>query len=596
MRKTSHPPLFFILGALPGIFWSAAAQPGFIEPERMDPATPPVSEMGPPLPKVLLSQILKDESLSGLMHEPEEIKSQLQDDASLYLQIAQNRSKTQRSLKEKLIDDCATEVGINPFCLLILPSEGRDPSTRLDKATKKTLSSLTQAFESADLKTLSEASEVFLIRALKRFQGYSSLQEVAKKVLESKDCSMGPLATTLGLKAEESFPDPAYRELAIQLYKRAAGCGTDLSATKAAYRLGLLSLWENRFEDADALFAKILERPEATEYQSRSFYWRIYCQKKLNPQGASSRSAAHSLEQLTRSYPLSLHGLLAITSKELSHFSDRDPEILFRSQIKPELNLNIQAVETLQSLGKLSSAMPILEKILSEAAPTEAGFKLYLAVLLKRSGDVIRKFQVLAESFRQDASTLSKVTLGMMYPRYRFELIEPFQTKIDPYLILSLIRQESAFNERARSPAGAMGLMQLMPNTAKKMEHVPKKALFDAKTNVRLGVRFFSGLLARYEGDAELALAAYNAGPDHVDTWVKRYPVTDRLLFLDLIPFRETREYVASIVRNYFLYLQLYSSGKPPISHSQLVINTLPGGALRTGIDATKSALPRSTQ
>jgi soluble lytic murein transglycosylase len=105
---------------------------------------------------------------------------------------------------------------------------------------------------------------------------------------------------------------------------------------------------------------------------------------------------------------------------------------------------------------------------------------------------------------------------------------------------------------------GARGLMQLMPRTARRMERVSKNALYDPKVNIRLGVRFFSHLSHRYGGDAELALAAYNAGPGNVDTWQARYPVDNRLLFVDLIPFRETREYVASIARNYFWYKKLY--------------------------------------
>lgn len=81
---------------------------------------------------------------------------------------------------------------------------------------------------------------------------------------------------------------------------------------------------------------------------------------------------------------------------------------------------------------------------------------------------------------------------------------------------------------------------------------------------MRLGVRFFSHLLDRYSGDVELALAAYNAGPDRVDEWMRRYPfVENPMLFVDLIPFKETREYVASIARNYYWYLKLYEQQSP---------------------------------
>jgi soluble lytic murein transglycosylase len=102
--------------------------------------------------------------------------------------------------------------------------------------------------------------------------------------------------------------------------------------------------------------------------------------------------------------------------------------------------------------------------------------------------------------------------------------------------------------------------MQLMPATAHLLDHkVHKKNLYNAETNVRLGVKYFEALVDRYNGDVELALAAYNAGAEVVDRWQKRYTVSNRLLFLDLIPFAETRNYVTLIGRNYYWYSKIYN-------------------------------------
>jgi soluble lytic murein transglycosylase len=105
--------------------------------------------------------------------------------------------------------------------------------------------------------------------------------------------------------------------------------------------------------------------------------------------------------------------------------------------------------------------------------------------------------------------------------------------------------------------------MQLMPNTARRMERVSKRELYDAKTNIRLGVRFFKQMMDRYNNVTELALAAYNAGPERVDEWLRRYPTDNRMLFVDLIPFKETREYVSFIGRNYYWYRLLYPQTLP---------------------------------
>jgi soluble lytic murein transglycosylase len=155
--------------------------------------------------------------------------------------------------------------------------------------------------------------------------------------------------------------------------------------------------------------------------------------------------------------------------------------------------------------------------------------------------------------------------MEMFYPLAKLDLLKKNGKEIDPLLIASLIRQESGFNENARSRVGAAGLMQIMYPTARSMEKVSKKSLYEPNTNVRLGVRYFFGLLKKFDMDVELALAAYNAGPDKVTDWVRRYPVENRILFLDLIPFAETRNYVALIVRNYVWYQYLYGNLRDPL-------------------------------
>jgi len=104
---------------------------------------------------------------------------------------------------------------------------------------------------------------------------------------------------------------------------------------------------------------------------------------------------------------------------------------------------------------------------------------------------------------------------------------------ISPDLVRAVIQVESAFNARAVSPKGAMGLMQLMPATAAEHGVVDP---FDPAENIRGGVAYLRELLDRYDNQVELALAAYNAGPGAVDKYGKQIP-----------PYRETRDYVRRI-------------------------------------------------
>jgi soluble lytic murein transglycosylase len=140
---------------------------------------------------------------------------------------------------------------------------------------------------------------------------------------------------------------------------------------------------------------------------------------------------------------------------------------------------------------------------------------------------------------------------------------EASASKIDPLLVFSLIKQESAYSEGAESRVGALGLMQLMPETAvlvagKSGAPQPRPAdLLKGETNIRLGVRYLGDLLNRYNGNLLHALAAYNAGPERVDVWVKQWNTVAAPEFVEMIPFEETRNYVKSIVRNYAFYARL---------------------------------------
>jgi soluble lytic murein transglycosylase len=132
---------------------------------------------------------------------------------------------------------------------------------------------------------------------------------------------------------------------------------------------------------------------------------------------------------------------------------------------------------------------------------------------------------------------------------------------VDPLLLLSLSRQESLFDPNALSPAGARGLMQLMPATAAQVAgpDAGATALGDPTTNVDVGTRYLRGLLDDYDGRIVLALAAYNAGPDPVGRWQQRSFGRDGDEFVEIISFRETKGYVKAVLRNYRTYRALDS-------------------------------------
>jgi soluble lytic murein transglycosylase len=158
-----------------------------------------------------------------------------------------------------------------------------------------------------------------------------------------------------------------------------------------------------------------------------------------------------------------------------------------------------------------------------------------------------------------------------IYPNYYWEqiLTSASEAKVDPYLVLSVIRQESTFNEDATSRAGALGLMQIMPHTGKTLAHTlgirrfERSSLYDPKVSIRLGSYFLGDQVRQFsEGPTaemgfELGLAAYNAGPHNARQWLERFPHDDADAFVERIPFKETRLYVKLVLRNYAIYKAL---------------------------------------
>jgi len=147
------------------------------------------------------------------------------------------------------------------------------------------------------------------------------------------------------------------------------------------------------------------------------------------------------------------------------------------------------------------------------------------------------------------------------YPLGYWEIVQREETAgtIDPFLIVAVIREESAFSPGCVSPAGARGLMQLLPTTASKVAgRNGCQDLFQPDLNIHLGASYLKELLEQFKGNLILALASYNAGPHRVKRWLEHSPFLDDEEFTESIPFTETRSYVKKVLRSYEVYKILY--------------------------------------
>jgi soluble lytic murein transglycosylase len=134
--------------------------------------------------------------------------------------------------------------------------------------------------------------------------------------------------------------------------------------------------------------------------------------------------------------------------------------------------------------------------------------------------------------------------------------------QLEPALVFGLMRQESMLDKNAESPVGARGLMQIMPDTgrqiARKLNEPWQSAssLFDPDTNIKYGTFYYKQLLDRFNGNFALAAAAYNAGPQRVDKWLPSGKFMPADVWIETIPFKETRKYVTSVLSYTLIYSQ----------------------------------------
>jgi soluble lytic murein transglycosylase-like protein/TolA-binding protein len=179
-----------------------------------------------------------------------------------------------------------------------------------------------------------------------------------------------------------------------------------------------------------------------------------------------------------------------------------------------------------------------------------------LADLYNSSGDMLLMMRSARRAFPQLATveqdSVPAYFLRMYYPmRYKDAIVKNAQqNNLDPYLIMGLIHQESYFNPQARSPVGAVGLMQLMPPTSRELArrlHSSSNAE-DPDVNIRLGTFYFRQLVDMFGGVVQLAVASYNAGMGNVMRWRRAAPRKPMDEFLESMPFAETRNYVKRVM------------------------------------------------
>jgi len=353
-------------------------------------------------------------------------------------------------------------------------------------------------------------------------------------------------------------------------------------------------------ECAELLEALDSGRVWVSELVPRSRYWQSRSLDKAGNQEMSRRLYG----ELLQSYPTSYYGLMArsrLGEKEQAlpsrESSAHGPEVsgseagapglygislMLQDPVLPlllEAGLRRDAVERLDWLRRRPDGKEVLETGDWIEAYSRAG-DLARALRAAYRGGMHDQILVEGVSGEDDQSVF---LIRSLYPLYFWDLIQARAEEhgLDPYLVAGLIRQESLFQSDALSRAGAMGLMQIMPSTGRRMagkmgmKGFQASNLLDPEVNIRIGTAYLAELLDRYGPDWHKILANYNAGPRPVAKWTEAMPDAEPDEFVENILYRETRLYVKKVFFNRDLYRRIYGGEKV----QRLSPTHSPGGA-----------------
>jgi soluble lytic murein transglycosylase len=340
-------------------------------------------------------------------------------------------------------------------------------------------------------------------------------------------------------------------------------------APAAHWRAGWLSYRQGLYDDAARLFdEQIRMYPYATETVS-ALYWRARLYETRDHKPAL---AAANYRAIVRAYQ---HYFYAQMARERLVALGATPVVAvpalerFKAPPVPDLDGDVPDDSDHLAKARLLANAGLNDYIPREIAAdpdSRSWSALAEAQIYASYGETFRALRALKRALPSAASTpidaVPLVYWRILFPEPYWNTIraESAKNNLDPYLVASLIRQESEFNPSVVSYANAYGLMQLLPSVGRAMarqEGIPHFRTFELlnpETNIRLGTRYLRQMLDRFGGVEEYALAAYNAGDSRVADWESAGPYHGMDEFVESIPFTQTREYVQAILRNIEMY------------------------------------------
>jgi soluble lytic murein transglycosylase-like protein/uncharacterized protein (DUF697 family) len=371
------------------------------------------------------------------------------------------------------------------------------------------------------------------------------------------------------LRAKYYTTDEVKYDVAIENLKAAIDEGAIGNEGENLWQLAFIYILANRNDDALRTLGDYLARFTDNDYTSNALFW---SGKLLEKEGRKDERDAQ-WQQLIAKYPYSYF------SYRVDEESGTGPSASSRLRMTapppaepfPILDTTLpDAVAELAAVGLPRDASREMKRI-AAAHPDDLSLQFMLADLYVQGGEPFKANGILQRRFRDfvrhGGVNIPQRFWEILFPLNYWPTIQREASKqnMDPYLVASIIRQESGFEPSTVSNAGAVGLMQIMPAEGQAIaaragiaETVTRERLFDPEVNITIGAAEFAQKLQDVKGDPILAIAAYNAGTDAVGRWIAQTPIDDIDLFVEAIPYAETRLYVKTVTRNRFEYRRIY--------------------------------------
>jgi len=406
-------------------------------------------------------------------------------------------------------------------------------------------------------------------------------QTLNKRALSAEQKGQIHLFAGIWLEDQSQFDE------AIVKYRVVAKTGEPASQRmEAQWREGWVFYRSARYRDALVVWQHIADQRDR-DFEPQAIYWMA----RSHAQAGNPKSRELFL-QLCERYPYTYYCQLAREHTDIPVLPapEQEAPVLITSPVAAGIatgNMNVNPATALSQVKRVQVEQePAFRKAvelktigldqdaareltaLTDRYSRDPEILMALSMMLNEAGAYHHALRLARARFRDQLErTGGPVLAGLWNVAYPTGLLPTIKVQgtngVDPLLVAAIIREESQYDWRAVSRVGAIGLMQVMPATAHAVaqrHHLPmvgREDLFDQETNIRIGARYVEQLLAQFSGNVVQTIAAYNAGPIVVGTWVAAYRGQSQDEFVELIPFQETRQYVKRVLRSYKEYLRL---------------------------------------